>query len=268
MYFTAFCTPDGHLLVNRYYRLSTNGFGIHVYSLCLDDEAPRLLATFELPRLSWDFSSWLNSTFFPGYGKYSQLDGGIAAGATRFAPATVLVQLRIDLQYTLFTPLATFLAPEVLEHRARSAPLRFAWAAWGPRSTRILHENMESAIVCGYRAVYPTCILEFCPVAAPDDDDSIVRAETVIHAPVFTEPVRTSLPYRKVELPFAETLARDQTQLFFEDRDGPKVCVPRLICTTLYQFMSMQIVRATCKDFILIPTSVDIYALEPDDESE
>jgi hypothetical protein len=244
VYFTAFCTPDGHLLVNRYYRHSSSGFGIHVYALDMQEEIPKLLATFELPRLNWDFSSWLNSTFFPGYGKYSQLAGGIAAGPTDFQPSTVLIQLRIDLQYTLFTPLSTFLSRAVLENRHRPSPLRYSWNSWGPRSTRILHEDMDSAMICGYKAIYPSHYLDFCPVVAAGrglEEESVTRSETVIHAPVFSEPVVTRLPFRKVELPLTQALARDQMQLYFEDKGGPKVGIIHDSCQVVYTYRSSRL---------------------------
>lgn len=225
-YLTAFCSADGHLLVNRHYPHAANGFGIHVYALARDaaEEGPTLLATFELPRLNWDFSSWLSASFFPGYGKCTQLAGAGAAGRAGSVPGQVLVQLRIDLQVALYTPLATFLAPRVLRARARGGgPLRIAWAAWGPHACRLVHEEVECAVLCGYKAVYSDYALDFCPVTDGAGDDAVVTAETVVKSSVFAEPVVTRLPYRRVELPFSRPLARNQMYLFFEDVDGPKV---------------------------------------------
>ncbi|EKM50616.1 uncharacterized protein PHACADRAFT_188161 [Phanerochaete carnosa HHB-10118-sp] len=230
-YLTAFCTADGHLLVNVYERNARHGFGIHVYALHTDEEIPTLIATFQLPWLKWDFSSWLNCTFFPGYQKHSQLAGPIAAGPMDFHPTLRLVQLRVDLQYTVYTLLTTFLSPAVLEDRHRRSPLRYPWSAWGPRSARVLHEEIES-IVCGFKAIYPDHVLDFCPVTdlAGDEDDSVIRTETVIETTVFAEKVTTRLPFRKVPLPFEKPLSRNQMQLFFRDVDGPKVgtVCPRL----------------------------------------
>ncbi|KIP02269.1 hypothetical protein PHLGIDRAFT_304505 [Phlebiopsis gigantea 11061_1 CR5-6] len=245
-YLTAYCTSDGHLLVNRLYRYARTSFGINVYALHMDEEVPSLLAIFDLPALVWDSSQLLISNFLPGYGKFTQLNGGIAAGATHIVPAQVLVQLRVDLQYTLFTPLSAFLSPAVLEDQRRPTPLRFAWNAWGPRSCRIFDEAIE-VMVCGYKAIYPNYILDFCPIPDGVEDGSITRTPTTIRSTIFAEPVETSLPFRKVRLPFPSSLAEDQLQLVFEDLDGPKI------------------VRATCDEFILIPTSVDVYAMLPGD---
>lgn len=243
----AFCTADGHLLVNAYERAGRGGFGVHVYALHADTEVPTLLAAFALPRLHWDFASWLNCTFFPGYQKHSQLAGAGAARPMPFHPTLQLVQLRVDLQYTVYVLLSTFLSPAVLEDRHRRVPLRFPWSAWGPRHARVLHEDVES-IVCGYKAIYPEYVLDFCPVADPADD-TVVRSETVIESSVFADKVVTRLAYRKTRLPL-ERLARDEMQLFFRDVDGPKI------------------VRAKCEDFILIPTSLDVYAIVSDAEAD
>ena len=230
-YLTAFCSSDGYLLVNVYDRNSRQGFGIHVYALHMDEEIPTLIATFQLPKLNWDFTSWLNCTFFPGYQKHSQLAGPIAAGPADFHPTLQLIQLRVDLQYTVYTLLSTFLSPAVLEDRHRRSPLRHPWSAWGPRSARVLREEVES-IVCGYKAIYPDHILDFCPVTylADGEDKSVTRDETAIESTAFAEKVVTRLPFRKVLLPFKKPLERNQMQLFFEDVDGPKVsavCWPK-----------------------------------------
>ncbi|GJE98558.1 F-box protein [Phanerochaete sordida] len=248
-YLTAFCTPDAHLLVNAYERGPRGGgFGVHVFALHADAEAPALLAAFALPRLQWDFSSWLTCTFFPGYQKHAQLAGGGAAPASAH-PALRLVQLRVDLQYTVYALLSTFLSPAVLEDRHRRVPLRYAWSEWGPRGARVLREDEES-IICGYKAVYPEYVLDFCPVTDPSDkDDFVTRDETVLETTVFAETVVTRLPFRKVPLSLGP-LARNEMQLFFRDVDGPKI------------------VRALCEDFILIPTSLDIYAIVPDEEPD
>ena len=233
-YYAAFCTSDGYLLVNRQYGYGSNRFGIDVYALHMDEEIPSLLAAFDLPKLVWDSDKLppLNTSFASGYGKHAQMAGGIAAGALTTTPAQVLVQLRLDPRYVLFTPLSTFLSASVLADRRRLTPLRHPWQLWGPKRSRMLNEAMEADVVCGYKVIYSKHIFDFCPVRNGDDDDdgSVVTAPTTIKSRMFTELVETNLPYRKVNVPDVAPLKDNQQQMFFEDVDGPKVGVGHLYC--------------------------------------
>ena len=226
------CTDCGHLLIAKRLAQSLGRFEIFVYALAGD--TIHLSAIFELPRLRWDFRAWLTASFFPREHTCGALHGGLYGSKTDFAPASVLVQFQWDRQYTLYTPLVTFLSPEVLAiDRDRLAAFRFPWKSWGPRSTRVFMEGNTIADICGYRAIFPDHILDFSPatlrnaVADSETDATIIREPGTIAGPMFAEPVVTSLPYRKISLklpPTSKTVnTRSQLYRAFVDVDGPKV---------------------------------------------
>ncbi|KAI0091539.1 hypothetical protein BDY19DRAFT_1030854 [Irpex rosettiformis] len=254
----AMCTDSGYLLVAKRPGHPPGRFGIFVYALA--DSTSRLLATFELPRLRWDFRAWLTASFFPREHTCGALHGGLSGSKTDFVPASVLVQFQWDRQYTLYTPLATFLSPEVLgvAHRHLHPSLYFPWDKWGPHSTRIFTEGNAIADICGYRAIFPDYILDFSPQtlrnAMSDSEetrDMIMREPNTVAEPVFAEPVSTSLPYRRITLtlPSTPNTAHPRSQMYraFVDVDGPKL------------------LRVTC-DYILVPSSVEMFSLAEQDD--
>ncbi|KAF7794327.1 hypothetical protein EIP86_005461 [Pleurotus ostreatoroseus] len=187
--------------------------------------------------LHWDPSSLLSSTFCPNY-VLNEVAGGALSVPVDCTPDCVLIQLRMDGQYTLYVPLETFLSEPVLCDRHRVRPLEIAWEQWGPSGARIFQELQYPVVVLGYRVVYADYVLDFCPHAAAVDallgDQEAAEAAGELHketstlrASMFGDvPVDTSLPYRKTQLclpPSADPLARDVIQLVMQDVDGPKV---------------------------------------------
>lgn len=216
-------------------------FGIHVYALNKDEENPSLLASFELPRLKWDFRGWMTASFFPREHTSGILTGGVASGPIDFSPSSVLVQLQWDREYTLYTPLATFLSHEVLATR-RILPLEYSWASWGPRLSRVFHEGTTVPVICGYRAIFPDYILDFSPATLRDSTSSstsegsnavaLVQTEpTTEESTMFRNPVVTSLPYRRIPItlpsPPSTVNTRSLMHMAFVDVDGPKVSCRR-----------------------------------------
>lgn len=234
------CVETGHLLVVNRITAPPQWFGIYVYALNREEESPALLATFELPKLKRDTRGWMTASFFPRDHTSGVSTGGLATGPTDFSPAAVLVQLQWDRQYTLYTPLTTFLSREVLASK-RVAPLSFAWNSWGPKSTRVFNEGNTVAVICGYRAVFPTYILDFSPATLQSQSADIVAGErrtdtgsrstvtapTIISTPMFVNPVITNRLYRLTELEPAIVPDGQHQQnsmnMAFVDVDGPKV---------------------------------------------
>lgn len=249
LYLSTYCTTDGLLLVNRHRRRPSTSFGIYVYVLDPAEETPRLCAAFGLPALQWDPSSLLSSAFYPRYNRHGATNGASSsmANTADSTPGCVLVQLRIDLQYTLYVPLSVL--QDVVEAQgglSRVEPVDVPWAKWAHRA-RLVEENAEAPIVCGYRVVYPDHILDFAPysvatdayaaprVAANDDDgddqhvdeSEVVVSASILRANLFAEPVVTSLPYRRTTLSLP-SLTQDMVQVVLEEASGPKVSVTSL----------------------------------------
>ncbi|KAI0686403.1 hypothetical protein BC835DRAFT_458571 [Cytidiella melzeri] len=254
----AMCTDTGHLLLAKRPESRIGWFGIYVFTLRREDDLPGLLAMFELPKLAVDVTGWITASFFPREHTCGVLTGGLAYTATNFNPSSVLVQFQWDRQYTLYTPLVTFLSQEVLNAGRRTQPLDFSWDSWGPHSSRVFQEGSAGSIICGYRAIFPDYILDFSPATLRNVD--VVSGAAVQAKPhalevssMFAYPVITSLPYCKISLalpPTPSTVdARSQMHMAFVDVDGPKL------------------LRVTCADFILIPSSVEIFSLREDGDT-
>ena len=166
-----------------------------MYYLAPESETPRLLASFALPSLNWDPSSLLNSTFYPSSNRHGTPGGSLSGnlghmaedandggGKVACSPGHALVQLKMDLQYTLYTPLSTFLsvAEGVLHEIAKGhahghgygkgiqLEAIVPWDRWS-HLVRIIEEGNDSPIVCGYRAVYTDHILDFSPFDVATD---------------------------------------------------------------------------------------------------
>jgi hypothetical protein len=230
----AMCTETGHFLLAKRPRSRLGWFGICVYRLQVEDNATRLLAEFELPKLKSNQRSWLAASFFPREHTCGVLHGSPAAAPTDFYPSPVLVQFQWDRRFTLYTPLLTFLSPDVLTTSSRPVPLSFPWESWGPRYSRIFEEGHEASIICGYRAIFPDYILDFSPATLRTAFSHTVptihyEAEpNTLSSSFFMEPVVTGLAYSKVSLVLPQSADRTglrEMHMAFIDVNGPKVCV-------------------------------------------